>query len=124
MVTQLRALRLGDVAVAGVVPAMRVAPERRLSEEDARRLLVVVLEVVDGRRPLPQLAGVVDEDVVRELRVVSGRLRLGRVRVCRVGAQVAELSGTVLRGERVLAVAARVEHLDGGWVCTVFKVLV
>jgi hypothetical protein len=122
--TQVRALRLTEVPVGGPgVPAMRVPPERRLGEDDARRLVAFVLEALDGRRPLPQLAGVVDEDVVRELRIEPVRLRLGRLRVCRVAPDAAELSGTVLRGERVHAVAARVEHVDGNWVCTVFKVL-
>jgi hypothetical protein len=122
--TQLRALRLDEVPVGGPsVPAMRAAPERRLGEEDARRLVTFVLEALDGRRPLPQLAGVVDEEVVRELRVAPARLRLGRLRVCRVAPDAAELSGTVLRGERVHGVAARVEHVGGNWVCTVFKVL-
>jgi len=120
----LRALRLTEVPVGGPsVPAMRVAPERRLGEDDARRLLTFVLEALDGRRPLPQLAGVMGEEVVRELRVVPVRLRLGRLRLCRVAPDAAEISGTVLCGERVQAVAARVEHVDGNWVCTVFKML-
>jgi hypothetical protein len=107
---------------------MRVAPERRLSEADARRLMTFVVEAMDGRRPLSQLTGVMGEDAVRELRVLPGRVRLGRVRlgrvrVCRVGGDAAEISGTVLWGKRVCAVAARVEHLRGGWVCVVFKVL-
>jgi hypothetical protein len=128
--SQLRALRVNEVRAGGLtVPAMRVAPERRLGEDDARRLVTFVLEALDGRRPLPQLAGVVGEDVVRGLRVAPewrrlGRLRLGRLRVCRVAPDAAEIFGTVLRGERVHAVAARVEHVDGSWVCTVFKVLV
>lgn len=124
MRSQLRALRLTEVPVGGPsVPAMRVAPERRLGEDDARRLLTFVLEALDGRRPLPQLAGVMGEEVVRELRVVPVRLRLGRLRLCRVAPDAAEISGTVLCGERVQAVAARVEHVDGNWVCTVFKML-
>ncbi len=125
MPSQLRTLGSLELPVveAPVVPAMRVAPERRLTEEDARRLLTFVVEALDGRRPVPQLIGVMGEEAVRELRVVNGRMRLGRVRVCRVASDAAEISGTVLRGERVHALAARVEHSEGGWICVVFKVL-
>ncbi|PRY43874.1 Rv3235 family protein [Umezawaea tangerina] len=133
-----RALRLGAVGVASVgvasgavasgavVPEMRV-PEGRvvpeLSEEEGRRLVVVVLEGVDGLRPLGQLAGVVSGEVLRGLRVEVGRSRLGRLRVCRVGVGVVEMAGTVVRGGRVRALAVRVEFVDGGWRCVVFRVL-
>jgi uncharacterized protein DUF6459 len=105
------------------VPEMRVAPERRLSEEDARRLLTFVVEAMEGRRPVQQLGGLVDGGVLRELKVVGGRMRLGRLRVCRVGVDAAEVAGSLHRGDRVYALAARVEHLGGRWVCSVFKVL-
>ncbi|MCS7481672.1 Rv3235 family protein [Umezawaea endophytica] len=133
MAVQVRALGAVELPVVGVVvPAMRVSPERVLSERvlsegEARRLLMFVVEALEGRRSLGQLVGVVGEEAVRELRVGvgagAGRVRLGTVRVCRVGGGVAEVSGTLGRDGRVRAVAARVEYLDGGWVCVVFKVL-
>ncbi|WNV90581.1 Rv3235 family protein [Umezawaea sp. Da 62-37] len=104
---------------------MRVAPERvvALSKEEARRLMVVVLEGVDGLRSLGQLAGVVSGEVLRGLSVEVGRTRLGRLRICRVGAEAVEIAGTVIRGGRVRALAARVEFSGGGWRCVVFRVL-
>ena len=74
-----------------------------------------------------QLVGVMGEEAVRELRGWHGwgpgRVRLGRVRVCRVGVDAAEIAGTLGRNGRVHALAARVEYVDGGWVCVLFKVL-
>ncbi|MFD4674841.1 Rv3235 family protein [Lentzea sp. NPDC058450] len=93
---------------------------------DAARLVSVVLEVLDGRR------------VVRLLRevcvpVLAGRLgllvrasstRMVRPpRVCHPSRFVGEISVTVRRGGRVLAVAARVEHRGGRWWFTSFTVL-
>ncbi|WP_414720066.1 Rv3235 family protein [Umezawaea sp.] len=105
------------------IPAMRTAPERRLTEEDARRILTFVAEALDGRRAPRQLIGLMDEKAARELPVETGRVRLGRIRLCRVAPTAAEISGTLTRNNRVHALVARLEHTGGHWTCTVFKVI-
>jgi hypothetical protein len=93
---------------------------------DAPRLVGVVLEVLDGRRP-PRLLGQV---AVPGLAARLGSLvrarstRMVRApRVCHPARFVAEISVSVRRESRVLAVAARAEHRRGRWWFTAFTVL-
>ncbi|GGU81682.1 hypothetical protein GCM10010178_85380 [Lentzea flava] len=86
----------------------------------------VVLEVLDGRRPAR---------ILREVAAPALAARLGRLvrvrstrlvrapRVCHPSRFVAEISVTVRRERRVVAVAARAEHRGGRWWLTVFSVL-
>ncbi|MET9631701.1 Rv3235 family protein [Lentzea sp. NPDC006480] len=93
---------------------------------DAARLIWVVLEVLDGRRPARVLRSVAVPAVVARL---SGlvRVRTTRMvrapRVCHPTRLVAEISVTVRREGRALAVAARAEHREGRWWLTTFSVL-
>jgi len=119
----LRGLGSLSTPVKVEVPAMRQAPERRLSEDDARRLLTFVVEAMEGRRTPHQLRDVVDEHVLRDLKVLGGHMRLGKVRLCRVDPDAAEVAASLHREDRVYAVAARIEHLAGSWTCSVFKIL-
>lgn len=73
----------------------------------------LVLEVVDGRRPVAQLAAVLEPTLVtavaaRQSDSVVGTAVLLRIRVHPVDADTAELSGIYARGERVRAVAGRI----------------
>nr|WP_308258212.1 Rv3235 family protein [Saccharothrix obliqua] len=85
----------------------------------ASRLLVAVLEVVDGHRPRAQLVPVLARSVV-----AGGRTgRLARVRACPVSGGIAELAGVLTTAGGIRAVVARVERRDGRWQCTVFELL-
>jgi hypothetical protein len=94
---------------------------------DPARLVAVVLEVLDGRRPVAQLRGLLSDDVLLWVRARVRRAdvpaRLRTVRVGRPGPDVVELSGTASCGERVRALAARLERRDDHWWCTVFVLL-
>lgn len=95
-----------------------------------RRLLVGVIETAGGRRPLNQLTSLVSPSVALGLRADferasqrgvphwTHRASVRTVRACRPGENVAELSATVSAGERVRAVAMRLEVRHGRWCCT------
>jgi hypothetical protein len=94
-----------------------------------RRLLVGVVEAASGHRPLSQLSGMLSPTVAHDLRGdferAAGtrqrhRLHSGTVRSVRVflpSDTAAELSATVAIGDRVRAVAARLESHNGRWQC-------
>jgi Family of unknown function (DUF6459) len=93
---------------------------------DAARLIWVVLEVLDGRRSARVLREVAVPRLVARLSA-SVRVRTTRLvrppRVCHPARFVAEISVTVRREGRVLAVAARAEFRGGKWWLTTFSVL-
>ncbi|HUQ62084.1 Rv3235 family protein [Lentzea sp.] len=123
---------VGDAAWVAVIPLPRPRPVWQPEPEppspvlDAARLVGVVLEVLDGRRTarllrevaVPALAGRLGCSVrPRSTRMVRAP------RVCHPSRLVAEISVTVRREGRVLAVAARAEHRGGRWWFTAFTVL-
>ncbi|HEY7010730.1 MAG TPA: Rv3235 family protein [Jatrophihabitantaceae bacterium] len=95
-----------------------------------RRLLVGVIETTAGRRPLNQLTSLVSPAVALGMRGDFERAaRRGRphwmhranvrtVRSSQPSENVAELSATVGVGERVRAIAMRLEVRHGRWCCT------
>lgn len=95
-----------------------------------RRLLVGVVEAASGRRPLAQVAALLTPAVAAGLRAeferAAGRRRLhwtGTASVRSVRATeptegIAELSATLNVGQRVRAVALRLEVRHGRWCCT------
>jgi len=95
-----------------------------------RRLLVGLIECAAGRRALQQLASMLSFSVGRGLAAEFERaaqhgtrhwLRTATVRSVRASEPadgVAELSATVDTGERVRAIALRVERQQGRWRCT------
>jgi hypothetical protein len=93
---------------------------------DAARLVWVVLEVLDGRRPGRVLRQVAVPGLAARL-AGSVRVRTTRMirapRVCHPSRLVAEISVTVRRDRQVVAVAARAEHQSGRWLLTAFAVL-
>ncbi|WP_390827096.1 Rv3235 family protein [Lentzea alba] len=85
-----------------------------------------VLEVLDGRRPGRLLRQVAVPGVAARLAsaVRARSTRMVRApRVCHPSRFVAEISVSVRRGERVLAVAARAEYRGRRWWFTAFTVL-
>ena len=115
-----------------VQPAVPTATRSALPDpaQWGRRLLVGVIETAAGRRPLNQLTALVSPTVALGMRGDFERAaRRGRphwmhrasvrsVRACRPGEDVAELSATVGVGERVRAIAMRLELRHGRWCCT------
>ena len=99
--------------------------------ESGRRLLTLVLEAFDGRRPLAQLRPFTSNGLFAA--VASGRrpgwcadgrapFAIGPVHVCEPVDGVAEISAVVRRHGRAHAVAARMEGIDGRWRCTVLQI--
>jgi hypothetical protein len=120
----------GELAQADAASAAAVVglPEVGAVRVPVARLLRLVLEVIDGRRPAAQLDGVVAPSVLRYLRAacVAGPVRvsrLGSLRVCRPTEQAAEAAAVVEVDQRVRAVAARFEHQQAGWRCVAFRIL-
>jgi hypothetical protein len=95
-----------------------------------QRLLIGVIEVAGGRRPLQQLSALMSYPVARGLgtdfeRAAAAGHRhwthaatVRSVRASQPAAGVAELCATVVHGRRVRAVAMRLEDRAGRWQCT------
>ncbi|MDX3656833.1 Rv3235 family protein [Streptomyces sp. ID05-26A] len=107
-------------------PVWVPVPEPPSPALDAARLVGVVLEVLDGRRAVRLLREVAVPGLAARL---SGMVRASSTRmvraprVCHPARFVAEISVTVRRSGRVLAVAARAEHRGGRWWFTSFTVV-
>jgi hypothetical protein len=96
----------------------------------ARRLLIGVIETAGGRRPLNQLTALLSPGVAHglrtefELAALRGRphwthaATVRSVRASEPTENVAELCATVRAGDRVHAVAMRLEVRHGRWCCT------
>ncbi len=91
----------------------------------ARRLLVALLEVQTGRRPLQQLSAQLSHAVQLGLanKLESGAwpssvpTALRSIRAGEPADGVAEISAVIQVGSRYRAIAARLEGLDGRWRC-------
>lgn len=94
-----------------------------------------ILEVLDCERPLSRLMRWMDHDIYQSLgrRVAirsrqrrPGTLRkmvvIRRLRVCRVGPSAVEVAVVAAQGERVRAIAMRLEALDHRWRCTALEI--
>jgi hypothetical protein len=96
----------------------------------ARRLLTGIFETAAGRRPLQQLAALLSPSVGYGLgadfekaaeagrRHWSHAARVRSVRASQPADGVAEICATIQVGDRVRAVALRVEEHRGRWRCT------
>ncbi|MGI8799742.1 MAG: Rv3235 family protein [Pseudonocardia sp.] len=118
------------------VPPMRTLCEAA-AKAGAHVLLRLMLEVLDGRRPVAHLAAGVTAPVLRYVVAAAGSLRragaaqrpvpAGRLRSLRVSQpcdEVAEVSAVCQLGGRIRAVAARFELDDAsplGWRCTAVR---
>lgn len=105
--------------------------------EQASRFIQAVVEIVAGDRPCTQVIRYADEGVYETLtrqlvartrgddgHVVRNRPRakVVSVRVICTRTDVAEVSARVSDGTRSRALAARLEHMRGRWVCTALDI--
>jgi hypothetical protein len=79
-----------------------------------------VLEVVDRRRPIAQLRPLVAPALIDTLTALTrvpqtAAATLQRCRVRMVDSEAGELFATYTRGQRVRALAGRIECRDGRW---------
>jgi hypothetical protein len=106
----------------------RVVPEGSERQCAARRFaeqaLRMILEVLDHRRPPAQLRPLVDAALVDVVKVLAnattpsrerGGARLYRLHVQLVDPGRAEVFGSYLRGQRVVALAAQLTLRPEGW---------
>lgn len=115
------------------LPAAAPSPLRGVLPDPAmwgQRLLVGIIEAAGGRRPVNQLTTLLSPAVAHGLRSElehAGRLNkphwthravVRSVRSSEPADQVAELCATVRVGERVRAVAMRLEVRHSRWCCT------
>jgi uncharacterized protein DUF6459 len=106
------------------------------TREVAKRMLALVLEVLDGRRPVTHLRAAVDKPVYESL-LTRSRLsaaaghqhRLRTLRTCRPAPGILELSAIVLittqtsRHPTPVALAARLALHRDRWQCTALRPL-
>ncbi|MHA6785106.1 Rv3235 family protein [Pseudonocardia saturnea] len=99
------------------------------AREPITRLLRLACEVLDGRRPLSQLAAHADESVLRCWRVTAARrpvrrspARFRRVRLCHPHPDAAEVAVTVELDGGVRALAARFERHGERWRWTAVRI--
>jgi hypothetical protein len=94
------------------------------------RLVCVVLEVLDGRRPIDHLRGTLMPPVFESLRTrtpqsAGHQHRLRTLHTCRPARDVLEVCGivavTMPKHTKAIAIAARVEKRRGRWMCTVLR---
>ena len=112
--------------VAAVQPRRSAAaPAPRPAVEDTRSRAATlfadaalrrVLEVIDRRRPTAQLRPLLAAGLIDSLPAVAGRrhgspARLRRVLARPIGATAAEVSASYTRGDRLHAIACRVEQV-------------
>ncbi len=99
------------------------------------RLVQVLSEACAGQRPLthlaPYLSGVVYDRLERHFASTlrgtgasgtGNRASVRSVRVFEPGRGVAEVSAVVRRGERMAAIALRLEGVNGRWQCTALQI--
>ncbi len=90
-------------------------------------MLRLACEVLDGRRPAGQLAGHVDDSVLRYWRTATERRRVRtparfrRMRVSHPHHTAAEVAVALELDGRVRALAARFDLTDGRWRCTALR---
>jgi hypothetical protein len=134
-------LGLGGPPAEPRTPELRVVPgdgsaEHREVQAWAARFAQATVEVLGGDRPLPQLlrwtSTRVYADLDRRVRILGRsapapqRLRTVRpqvrsVHVSRPAPAAAEVSVHVRHGHRSRALAARLEHRDGRWMCVALQ---
>jgi hypothetical protein len=100
----------------------------------AHRFVQALLESVEGRRGFGQISRFVSPALAADIERKAGvraRLAASRsaaqptvvrsVHVCELDDGVAEVSAVIRRGARTLAVALRLEGIDGRWMCTALQ---
>lgn len=135
------ALDLGTVPHEPRTPDLRVVRRDELPDHPelqawSARFAQATVEALAGQRPVSQLlrwtTARVYADLDRRVRILNqptpGADRSRRIRpqvrsvhVCRPAATSAEVSVHVRYGHRSRAIAARLEHLDGRWLCVALQ---
>lgn len=101
----------------------------------AQRFCVGAVEVIYGDRPVNQLLRCTSERVYSDLakrsamatsrrRMTTGRLahaRLARIRLQRPNPKAVEICARLRQGERNHALAARLELINGRWICVALE---
>lgn len=119
------------VASAPPIPTAPIAEPHSppISRAMVTRLVMVILEVLIGRRSVSQLGSLATDTVRNALaRRISHQghniRRLRSMRISTPSQDVLEVAGTVECGQRVRAVAGRLEYApQTGWQCTAFTLL-
>ena len=119
-----RLVAVSNEAFAPVATGRSALPE---PERFGRQFFTGLLEVLAGRRSPGQLAplttagihaGIVRDALANDRLGCAGRQpSLQSIRVMEPADGVAELSAVVVVGRRCKAIAARLEGLDGRWLC-------
>jgi hypothetical protein len=112
-------------------------PDRATPVEDPTQLCCAIVqaavEALRGTRPLAQLVRWVTPEVydglsvraaltVRVLGTTTTRPTIRRIRLCRLGDRAAEATVVVDDGERVRAVAIRLDERRGAWRATALEI--
>jgi hypothetical protein len=114
------------------IPDRPVWDEPGPLRDQFHQLIRLVLEVLDGRRPLTQLRGTITGPVYTALftrcRHSTGHHRLHTLRTCRPSPTAVELCATVRvltppKRPTVIALAARLELRHNRWICTLLRPL-
>jgi hypothetical protein len=127
-------MSIASARTCGHRPAAQASAEPLINQ--ASRFVQTVVDIVAGDRPCSQVIGMADSHVYEQLtghaveahRVRgAGTVRRRRPRVVSVRVVchrpgVAEISARVCHGERSRALAARLEHARGRWVCTALDI--
>jgi hypothetical protein len=100
----------------------------------AQRFIQAMLESVEGRRGFGQISPFLSPTLVADMERKAGvRARMAAARtaaqptvvrsvhVCELDDGIAEVSAVIRRGARTLAVALRLEGIDGRWMCTALQ---
>ncbi|WP_219420224.1 Rv3235 family protein [Pseudonocardia nigra] len=115
-----------DVHAAAIVVDL---PDAGAVQLPVARMLWLIFEVINARRPVAQLAGVAAPSVLRYARAarLAGRparvSRLLSLRVCRPAEHAVEAAAVVAVDQRHRAVAARFEQEQTGWLCVALRIL-
>ncbi|WP_410620658.1 Rv3235 family protein [Amycolatopsis sp. cmx-8-4] len=99
---------------------------RQLEASEVGHLLNMLLEAYDGRRPVPQIRGLVAPEVYAGLsgpRLPQPRHRTHTVHTCNPVAGVIEACARVEADGRSFALAARFTRTASGWQCVRFALL-
>lgn len=133
--TDHRAYRRPPTRAARSAPPVAARPTRQPrpvagrppTEVELGKLLVAVLEVLDGRRPITQLEPLLpaadQRDLLLRSRIGQRPRRLCTLRVQQPNAQAIELCATVADGPRLRALVGRVEATPDRWRFTLLRFL-
>ncbi|MEH0933806.1 Rv3235 family protein [Micromonospora psammae] len=131
--------RPGSIRPSSRPPAAALATATPEATRAAQRFVGTCLEILNGYRPPGQLRSLiapahsteVSEELARALhrtgpvrrRSTRPTVHLRRLRVCEPRAAAVEVAAVVAGAGRTWAMALRLEHRRGNWLCTTLQVL-